>query len=84
MNDEQLEKAAGGYGSEIREDKERFQKLGIKITSSKNDEEQLKNAFKKFGVKVETYHGDFTSNEYSIKGKSVTREEAWQHIYRRA
>ena len=53
-------------------------------TSSKNDEAQLKDAFARFGVQMETYHGDWRKNEYWIGGKSVDRDKAWEHVYRNA
>lgn len=83
LNEEELDGVAGGYGWEIKDDKARFAALGIRITSGKNDEEQLKNAFARFGITVETYHGDWTKNEYRIKGKEITREQAWERIYSR-
>ena len=81
LNDNELEEVAGGYGSEIKDDKARFAQLGINITSSKNDERQLKKAFAKFGITVETYHGSITPNEYSRNGHSISREQAWNYIY---
>ena len=83
MNDEELDGVAGGYGWEIKDDKARFARLGINITSSKHDEAQLKNAFARFGITVETYHGDWTKNEYSVHGKEISREKAWERIYSR-
>lgn len=81
IDDAELEDVAGGYGWEINDDKERFAQLGIYITSSKNDERQLKKAFASFGIKVETYHGNITENEYSRNGHKITREQAWNYIY---
>lgn len=83
MNDEELEEVAGGYGWEIKDDKKRFAQLGIYITSSENDERQLKGAFASFGIKVQTYHGYLSENEYSRNGKSISREQAWNYIYSR-
>ena len=84
LNDDELEQVAGGNGAEIREDKKRFEKLGIRITSGAHDEAQLKDAFARFGVQVETYHGDWRKNDYWIGGESVDRDKAWEHVYRNA
>lgn len=81
MSNDELEEVAGGYGSEIKDDKARFAQLGINITSSKNDERQLKQAFARFGIKMETYHGSITPNAYSRNGHSISREQAWNYIY---
>jgi len=81
LSDEELNEVAGGTGYEIRDDKKRFQRLGIRITSGAHDEAQLKDAFARFGVSVETYHGDWTYNEYRIGGRRVSRGTAWQYIY---
>jgi len=81
LNDNELDEVAGGTGSEIRDDKKRFERLGIRITSGAHDEAQLKDAFARFGVSVETYHGDWTNNKYRIDGHSVSRDKAWQYVY---
>ena len=85
LNEEELEGVAGGYGYEIRNDKARFADMGIKITSGANDEAQLKGVFDRFGIKVETYHGDWSKNTYydKLNKKSVERDEAWQLVYDR-
>jgi len=85
LSEEELEGVAGGYGWEIREDKERFKRLGIRINSSARDEAQLKGAFDRFGIKVETYHGDWTKNEYydKLNHRTINRDEAWQLVYDR-
>jgi len=81
LNDEELNEVAGGTGDEIRDDKQRFKRLGIRITSGAHDEAQLKDAFARFGVQVETYHGYFRDNDYKINGRSVSRDKAWNYIY---
>jgi len=81
LSEEELNEVAGGTGDEIRDDKQRFKRLGIRITSSAHDEAQLKDAFARFGVQVETYHGYFRDNDYKINGRSVSRDKAWQYVY---
>ena len=85
LTEDELEGVAGGYGKEIRDDKARFADMGIKITSGANDEAQLKGVFDRFGIKVETYHGDWSKNTYydKLNKKSVERDEAWQLVYDR-
>ena len=85
LSEDELNEVAGGYGKEIQNDKERFEKLGIRITSDAHDEAQLKGVFDRFGIKVETYHGGLTPNYYydKLNHKTVKREEAWDLVYDR-
>lgn len=82
MNEDELEEVAGGYGSEIKDDKRKFYKLGLLDSKDASDKELVR-AFKSFGVSVETYHGDWRSNEYKINGRRADREEVWDYIYSR-
>ena len=85
LSDSELEEVAGGYGKEIRDDKKRFARLGIEITSDAHDEAQLKGVFDRFGIKVETYHSDFRKNEYydKLNKRTIDRDEAWALVYDR-
>ena len=85
LSEDELDEVAGGYGKEIKDDKKRFEKLGIKITSDAHDEAQLKGVFDRFGIKVETYHGSLTPNSYydKLNDKTVNRDEAWKLVYDR-
>ena len=86
LNDEELEKIAGGTCEEVDEDVNRFKKLNITIfgeellgtTSKDYFYAALTMEFKKHGVKY--VHSFSNPNQYYIDGKKVTQAEAWKHI----
>ena len=82
MSEDELEGVAGGYGWEIKDDKKRFYHMGLLDSKDASDKELVR-VFKAFGVKVETYHGDWTANEYKINGHRANRSEVWNYIYSR-
>ena len=86
LDDEQLEKVAGGTMSETNQDIDDFEALGIKIRSSDAmaTYSGLEATFHEYGVHCEVYLDNDIGNIYYIFGKSdgkpVSREEAWKYI----
>ena len=80
LNEEQLEEVAGGYGSEIKEDKKFFYNLGILRSPDASDDE-LKNAFAMYGVEAKIHHGYMTANKYVLSdGTKLDHKQIWSYI----
>lgn len=88
LNDEELDKVAGGTYIESASDALRFKKLGIEIAPeiagvpvlTHNEFVKLRETFNQYGVTIKDHGGLVNENEYFIGGKKVSRDEAWKHI----
>ncbi|MBQ6298267.1 MAG: hypothetical protein IJK81_11400 [Selenomonadaceae bacterium] len=90
LNDEQLEKVAGGTYHQTAGDAHFLHALDPNSCVELNEfliafsygtyyEETVKNAWAKYGVELEYHGGAITDNVYKINGKEVSRDEAFAH-----
>lgn len=80
LDDEQLDEVAGGYGKEIKEDKQFLYNLGILRSPDASDQE-LKNAFALYGIEANIHHGYMTANSYKLAdGTKLNHQQVMGYI----
>jgi len=83
LNEEQLDKVAGGKNDEINSDSKFFKEIGITIKESLatlNGTNELKRAWAKYGISPIFVYGPDFNNEYYYDGKQITRDEALKMV----
>ena len=81
LDDEELENVAGGTMYQMEKDIQHFKELGVlSDRTDEHDKDAIRRAFRAFGIEAEPHGGCISGNEYTYRGDSISRKEAWNIV----